>query len=408
MKRAPRPEDPQVRFLVELARALGTYGTAADRIEEAVWACAHEMGIETHVFSTPTSVFISIEREHDNEYETYLSRITPGEVNLDKLRSIDEIFNAVIDGSMTPLTGIREIKQVVRRVDPVPVWLHVVSFAGVSAMASIFFGGGWREMLAAGASGAICGSLLLFVGTRREYARLYDFLSGFLAALVAALAGMWLGPLNPTVAILGGVIVLIPGLTITISLTELATRNVVSGSARFIGAVMILVLLSFGAAVGGQFAQRVLDAPPPVAPLGFPDAVKVASSFIVAFCFVVIFRARLGDWWVMLAAVLSSYYGSRLGVEWFGIEFGVCFAAMCVGSLGNLFGRFFNRPALTVVMPGLLMLVPGSIGFRSVQSLMSDETLSGIDAAFRVLIVGVALVVGLLLSNVIVRPRKIL
>jgi len=408
MKRAPRPDDPQVRFLVELARALGTYGTAADRIEEAVWACAHEMGIMTHVFSTPTSVFISIEREHDSQYETYLTRINPGEVNLDKLRAIDDIFNAVVEGGLTPLSGIIRIKEVVRQKDSVPVWLHVLSFGGVSSMAAIFFGGGYREMLGAGLSGAICGLLLLFVGKRREYARLYDFLSGFLAAIVAAIVSMYVGPLNPTVSILGGVIVLIPGLTITISLTELATRNVVSGSARLIGAIMILVLLSFGAAVGGQFAQSVMDAPAPVTPVGFSESVKVVSAFAVAFFFVVIFRARATDWWVMLAAVLSSYYGSRYGVAWFGLEFGVCFAAACVGSLGNLFGRFFNRPSLTVVMPGLLMLVPGSIGFRSVQSLMSDETLTGIDAAFRVLIVGVALVVGLLLSNIIVRPGKIL
>lgn len=407
-KRAPRPDDPQVRFLVELARALGTYGTAADRIEEAVWVCASEMGIQTHVFTTPTSVFLSIEREHDNQYETYLSRVNPGEVNLSKLRSVDEIFNAVTDGRMSALKGIRKIKEVVRSPDRVPPWLHILSFGGVSVAATVFFGGGWRELLSAAVSGAVCGSLLLIVGRKREYARLYDFLAGFAAAIIAALVSIGVGPLNTTVAILGGLIVLIPGLTITISLTELATRNVVSGSARFIGAIMILVLLAFGAVVGGQFADRVLMAPPPIAPVGFSESVKVLSAFLAAVFFVVIFRARLTDWWVMLAAVLVSFYGSRFGVAWFGLEFGVCFAAACVGSLGNLFATIADRPALTVVMPGLLMLVPGSIGFRSVQSLMDEETITGIDAAFRVLVVGVALVVGLLLSNVIVRPRKIL
>ncbi len=406
VRRGPRPDDPRVRFLVELARALGTYSTASYRLEEAVSICAQSMGLYAHVFSTPTSVFLSI--EEDGEYDTYLTRITPGEVNLSKLRSIDTIFNAVFAKKMTPLTGIRKIKEIVLEPDRVPLWAHVLSFGGASATASVLFGGHWQEMLGAALIGGTCGALIDITAKNREYARLFDFLAGFFAAVIAGLLSLLIGPYTTTISVLAGIIVLIPGLTLTTAMTELATRNVVSGSARLVGAIMILVLLGFGAAAGDELVNVLLDPPPSLKHDGFSTHWRGFAAVMGAGFFVVLFRARLNDWWVMLASVLCAYYSSRFGVATFGLEFGICFAAACVGVLGNLFAQFADRPAVTVVLPGLIMLVPGSIGFRSVQSFMGAETLSGVESAFRVVVIGAALVVGLLLSNAVIRPRKVL
>ena len=57
----PRPDEPRARFLIELARALGTYGTSANRIEEVIAYCADAFGYNAQTFTTPTSVFVSLE-----------------------------------------------------------------------------------------------------------------------------------------------------------------------------------------------------------------------------------------------------------------------------------------------------------------------------------------------------------
>jgi uncharacterized membrane protein YjjB (DUF3815 family) len=59
------------------------------------------------------------------------------------------------------------------------------------------------------------------------------------------------------------------------------------------------------------------------------------------------------------------------------------------------------------LVPGLLLLVPGSIGFSSLTSLLDRQTLSGVEAAFRMTLVATSLVTGLLLSNVLVQPRAL-
>lgn len=406
IRRAPRPDDPRVRFLIELSRALGTYGTGAHRLEEAIRVCAHEMGLECHVFSTPTSVFLSVEIDGVNS--TYLSRIHPGEVNLSKLRRFDELFNAVIEGRVSPKAGVRKIKQIVHESDPVPAWLNVASIAAVSASAAVFLGGGVKEMGAASVIGGAIGVLGMFVGKNREYARLMEFLAGFVAASIAWGMSLAIGPYAPAVAMIAGIIIFIPGLTLTMSMTELATRNVVSGSARLIGALMIFLLMGFGAAVGNQGVHAFFELPESIEPVRLAEGWNIVAAFVASVLFVILFRAKWSDAWGMVLAVFVSFYSSRFGGEHFGPEFGVCFAALCVGSLGNLYARVMDRPAAIVLLPGLLMLVPGSVGFESLQLFMDQDTITGMQSAFTVLILGSALVVGLLLANVIVPPRKVL
>jgi len=51
-------------------------------------------------------------------------------------------------------------------------------------------------------------------------------------------------------------------------------------------------------------------------------------------------------------------------------------------------------------VPAILLLVPGSIGYRSLASLMQSEVVLGIETAFRMIVIAVSLVAGLLLASV--------
>ncbi|MBK7642827.1 MAG: threonine/serine exporter family protein [Planctomycetes bacterium] len=79
---------------------------------------------------------------------------------------------------------------------------------------------------------------------------------------------------------------------------------------------------------------------------------------------------------------------------------------LMVGLASNVYARLFDRPAVTTMIPGILLLVPGSIGFRSLFNLLERDVLSGVETAFRVALVGISIVAGLFVANVLVRPRK--
>ena len=399
----PRRDDPRARFLIEMGRALGTYGVAAHRLEEAIQDAASRLGIWAQIFSTPTSVFVSTELKEKRE--TMLSRVDPRGPDLSKIVALDEILRRVADHTLTPARGTRMLKRVVRRPPAYGPALHTFGSAVASAGVCRFFGGGWREIVVAGVIGVAVGFLATVASSQRHAARLIEFLAGVLAAVMASCSTVVAGPISIELTLLAGLIALMPGMSITTAMSELATRNLVAGTARFVGAITIVLSIGFGVAAG-QAMARHLPGGQDTAAAVLPAWTEVLAACLAPCAFVFLFNARPRDSIVLIPAGILSFVFSRMATGAMGPEFGVCATAAVIGIAGNLYARWRDRPAQVIVLPGLLMMVPGSLSFRSFESFLSNDTVGGTQAAFRVLVIAVALVVGLLLANVAAAPRR--
>jgi uncharacterized membrane protein YjjB (DUF3815 family) len=54
----------------------------------------------------------------------------------------------------------------------------------------------------------------------------------------------------------------------------------------------------------------------------------------------------------------------------------------------------------------MILLVPGSVGFRSLSFVFERDVFLGLDTAFTVITVLISLVAGLLFGNLLVPPRR--
>ncbi|MEM1082269.1 MAG: threonine/serine exporter family protein, partial [Pseudomonadota bacterium] len=71
----------------------------------------------------------------------------------------------------------------------------------------------------------------------------------------------------------------------------------------------------------------------------------------------------------------------------------------------NLFARWSSRPGSIMHLPGLILLVPGSIGLQSLTALLDQNVISGIETAFLAGMVAVALTTGMILASVLIPPK---
>ncbi|MFN0062509.1 MAG: threonine/serine exporter family protein [Myxococcaceae bacterium] len=97
--------------------------------------------------------------------------------------------------------------------------------------------------------------------------------------------------------------------------------------------------------------------------------------------------------------------GGRIGSLALGPELGVFIGALLLGMGSNALARLLQRPSVVTLVPGLMLLVPGSIGFRSLFSLLEQNVVAGVGAAFSMLMVAVSLVAGLLTANAVLPSR---
>ncbi|MEZ6212310.1 MAG: threonine/serine exporter family protein [Phycisphaerales bacterium] len=403
-----QPADRQrvEEFILELARTLHRYGTPAHQLEAALSTISARLGVEAHFFSVPTSITSGFGPLP--EQRVRIMRVDPGEIAVEKLVLVDEVAERVASGAMPPGEGTARLREIEAKPDRFSPMIQVGAGAILTASAARMFGGGWREIVAAGAAGLATGLLALVASRHRNAKRLIEAIAGFTCALVAVLMPVALDPFNGFTVLLSGLIVFFPGLTLTMAMTELATRNFVSGTARLTGAFMVLLSLGFGSAVGLRAQQWLALSDFNTAPIPLPWWTELLAVGVAPFAFMIAFRARPRDFFPFFIAGWIAYYGSRQGVRLLGPEVGVWVAALLVGLFANGYARVTNRPSAVAMLPGIILLVPGSVGFRSFDALLKHDVLAGINSAFGMILVAVSLVAGLLIANVALPPRKVL
>ena len=398
--------DPRIRFLIALGKALHSYGIPAHRLEDALGNAADRLGIRGEFFSGPTSLISSFGQP--GQQHTALSRVQPGSLQLDKLVELDEVVESLYRGEIQ----VEEADQRLHEIDNAPVRygpvITILAFGLISGTASRFFGGGVAEMAVALGLGFITGVLAVLAGRYGSMERIFEFLAALTATFLALVFSMYVLPVTTGEIVLASLIILLPGLSLTLALNELATGHLVSGTARFTGAMMTFLKIGLGVGLGQRLALLLPGVLPEVVHPQLPQWTLWVSLLLTPVALVVLFRARWKEsFWILLGA-LVAFWGARLGVGWLGAGMGAVVGALLAGLVGNLFARWQGRPAVVLIVPSIILLVPGSIGYQSLSLMLADDVTSGIGNAFEALLVGISLVAGLLLANVLLPPRNAL
>jgi uncharacterized membrane protein YjjB (DUF3815 family) len=208
-----------------------------------------------------------------------------------------------------------------------------------------------------------------------------------------------------TIATLAGLILMVPGLTLTRACTELAQRSLVSGTSRLFGALLTFLMLGFGVVLGTRLGTLAFGPPGATVGAALPAWGAPLAAAVSAWGFWMLLGAARRDLpWIVLGGV-ASFQIARFAAQPLGVELAAFLGALTVGVGSNVYARLLRRPAMIPRVPSLLMLVPGALGYRSVAALASTDAIGGVQSAFTVAIVAIALVTGLLASSAIVAPR---
>jgi uncharacterized membrane protein YjjP (DUF1212 family) len=400
----------QCDFVIELARRLHQGGSTAPRLEDVINAVSRKLGLDTHIWSSPTAIIATVRPlggDGDRLSITRVLRLEPGDIHLRRLWRVDDIAGRVVRGELTATAGMAALEQAAQ---PDPVrrqWLETVfGYLLASAGVAGLIHGSPADIGSAAAMGLILGVLAQLTPSLPRLAATFEALAAFLVALLTAWIAATLVPISPRTVLIAGVIVLLPGLSLTTAATEVASQHLVSGTARFAGAIAVLLKLAFGALVGTKLAQALGMQPMPAMDSIEPLWMQIASLLVSAAAFALLFKARIRDWWVVYLGAAVGYASSRLAIPALGPELGLFVAAFLVTILSNIYARWANRPGATFRLPGLILLVPGSVGFKSLTFVFEKDVFLGLDTAFSMVTMIAALVAGLLLGNSVVPARQ--
>ncbi|HEY5781993.1 MAG TPA: threonine/serine exporter family protein, partial [Lysobacter sp.] len=230
----------RINFVVELAERLHAYGTTAQRLEGAVTAVAHRLKLECEPWSNPTGMILTFsdpKRPLGDSDTTRVIRLPPGETDLYRLAETDRIAEDVMAGRL----GLAEAHAQMSALDRPPSRRHramqVLGFGlaatGIAGLLRL----PWLDIGVAGLNGLLIGLFVQLSESRPTVKEALEAVTAMIAASVTLLVASLVAPLNQNTVIIASLIVLLPGLSLTNAMNELTSQHLVSGTARFAGAV---------------------------------------------------------------------------------------------------------------------------------------------------------------------------
>jgi uncharacterized membrane protein YjjB (DUF3815 family) len=274
----------------------------------------------------------------------------------------------------------------------------------------LFFGGNLRDggwSFALGLIVNICGNLCAILPGLSE---IECFISPFIVAFVASFFDRYFFNENLCLygQLFGGIVWLLPGITITIALLELFSKMIVYGSSRLIYGILLAAQLGFGLSGGYKIIY-----PSETLPDSFENGCQHPLPAVAGFVLLPLAVSAMG---IIINADISQLPGMILcgGVghlvsyllhyHHFASDDAVpVIASLLVTLTARLYGHFTGKRPLVYIFGGLLILVPGAMGVRGMSNVWSGNMQSGLEFTFRMVLIGVCLATGVFLALL---PRK--
>lgn len=394
--------NPKIEFLLRCGVVKQALAVDALRLENSLQALAKSLGIRADFFSTSTALMAAV--QYDGQTHHFMKRINQSDINLSSLVRVNEVGDAVIAGELSVEEGLKTLDQIESKKPYGPLLVNAC-FALISCCIALFVGGSWQTSLFSAFLGAACGFFTLH-RDKLSIGLFYETVLAFTCTLMAYGLKFHIPEISIDKSVLAAILIIVPGVSLTISITELATNHLVAGTSRFMQSMIVFFKLAFGVAMATQVARWIRPEWTEPNFTGYPWWVPFLAILISGPILTILFQARFKDTlWITLACILS-YSSQLVAIEHFGPQVGIVISGAVVAGFSNFFSKQTRLPVLVTLLPGILVLVPGSIGFQSLSLLYDENILEGMRTAFHTLSYAVSLVAGLFLGNVFVKTRQ--
>jgi len=397
----PRIAGDTESFLLICAKALHESGLPAHRLERMLEIASLKMGLKADFFISPGSVFASF--NVGSQIVTHLKKVGEASLHLEKIDRIESLLSDVSNSKTSIESGIQQLENIQISATNYNGWVTTLFFGISTGSAACVFGGGILEIVCSFIIGIGINGLFSFVRVFPRIEKLIVFIAAFYAFVVASLFNSLFIGFNKEIATICGLILLIPGFSFTVAITEMVNNHLISGLSKFAHSFVIFVMLALGIGVADKVMHVMLITTPKISAFILPSWSIAIALIGVPVGFIVLLKAKRSDaLWISFACWLS-YIMFSFTSSFVDAPIAVFISSILLGFASNLFAKIKKRNSAIMLVPGMILLVPGSLGFFSISNLLQSNIVEGIEIALKMLTTSMALVMGIIVSDVLLK-----
>jgi len=395
-----------MEFLTELGKALTASGISVVDITSILEKIAIAYKTKAEILVFPTMILIKIGEQESAPLNAANQK--PGFLPLNQVSEIYELIYQAEAAEISPTEGkkcLRKILSEKHQFGPIGILIGYVLFSmGIGMLLQPTP----EQLVVSGVLGAIVGFLLILSRGRTRFLLILPVIAALIVSSLF-LYGTKVGLLTGSVAmLLPALAYFLPGATLTTGMFELAYGEIISGASRVIYGTAILFLILFGVLVGIQITgipPQNLFVANSVNGLGWWAPYLGVIIFAVGMYLFMSIRNKDMPWVILILYI--AFFGQQLGNHFVGGIFGAFSGSLLMAISGTIIERRDHKtPSFVSIMPAFWILVPGSLGFISLATFVSQNYFAAITDATVVAMTIVAISLGLLLGAVITEPLK--
>lgn len=242
---------------IETGQLVLESGGETHKVEEMMHNVCSGFGYEENEsYVTLTGIFLSLKSE-TGEIVTLIKRIGSRTVDLDKISAAEKLSDDLqkrnCKGKSKVFCQPMSFDEYSRRLESIrtkkqyPDWVKFFCGGITPGFFSLLFGGGWLEFGVAFVMGIIVTIILRLLVKLQLNTFLLNAIAAGLIVWCAKMAGLYIGPMNTDKIIIGGIMLLVPGLSITNAIRDTMAGDLVAGTARTVEAIFIAAAIATGA-----------------------------------------------------------------------------------------------------------------------------------------------------------------
>lgn len=394
--------DDVCRFLIKLGQAAHRYGSTTNRLETYLTRITESFGLQGAFHITPTEMIFAFQGDETQPQHMHMTRLSFGGLDLDKLAKVNDLVDEVGKG----LISLDDASIRLDKIEQAPVpWGNLpnaICYAVVGSGIAVLFSGSWWDVLFAMLFSLVVFAMVLFSGKLgKRTAEWLPLSTAFVVAVLTGITKYFIPEVNMVLVVLSAIIILLPGYGISLGIAELVGRQTVSGMANLMNGLVYLAKQFAGAWLGASLIKAII----PIAAASVGTAVNPQwlwlsmPLLIVGLC--ICFQTSKRDFLAASFGCLIAYSGTLLGSKLLDGNLGNLIGTIVAVVFANLWARKTNRPTSIFLLPAIILLVSGSVGFRGLAAISMGQSGTGEQQFMQMFIVALTLAAGVLIGNTI-------
>ena len=237
--------DRVLQGILDIGEEMVVCGAEVNRVEDSIYRMCESYGADRiNVFIITSNIQVTMEAP-DGRILTHIRRIVRYDANFDRLDFLNDLSRYICANRPEPAALQQKFEEVMNRPKQHPA-LKFIGAVLVSGGFTVFFGGSWMDCAAAAIVGVIIVLMELFLASREKNQIVYNFAVSVVAGIAAILlVQMGLGDHSDKIMI-GGIMLLIPGIAMTNAIRDMLIGDIASGLLRLVNSLLVAAAIACG------------------------------------------------------------------------------------------------------------------------------------------------------------------